>query len=52
MEKYRDSVFPVPPYRPVANPPAEFDADGSVLRGMAASIEQVGFEASGRTGTG
>lgn len=41
MEKYRDSVFPVPPYRPVANLPNDYDADGSVLKGMAASIDQV-----------
>ncbi|KAL4423463.1 hypothetical protein ABPG77_005415 [Micractinium sp. CCAP 211/92] len=52
MEKYRDSVFPVPPYRPVANPPAEFDADGSVLRGMAASIEQFWRHCYGADGNG
>lgn len=51
MEKYRDSVYSVPPYRPVANMPNDYDADGSVLRGMAASIEQFWHHCYGPDGS-
>lgn len=40
MEKYRDAVFGVPAYKPVAGLPNDYDADGGVLRGMAGAIMQ------------
>ncbi|KAL4440042.1 hypothetical protein ABPG75_003043 [Micractinium tetrahymenae] len=52
MAKYVDSVFAVPPYRPVANLPTDYDADGSVLRGMAVSIEQFWRHCYGADGSG
>jgi len=49
--KYRDTVYAVPPYKPVASLPNQYD-DGSVLRNLASSIMQFWQHCYGADGTG
>ncbi|KAI3431662.1 hypothetical protein D9Q98_004709 [Chlorella vulgaris] len=50
-EQYRDCVYPVAPYRPVAVPPRQYD-DGSVLRDMSGLLEQYWEHCYGADGQG
>lgn len=49
--KYQDTVYGVPPYKPVASLPNQYD-DGSVLRNLAISIMQFWQHCYGADGSG
>jgi hypothetical protein len=52
VDKYRDAIFAVPAYKPVANKPTTYDADGSVLRGMGPAIMRYWQHCYGADGCG
>ena len=52
MDKYRDAICAVPAYKPVANKPTTYDADGSVLRGMGPAIMRYWQHCYGADGCG
>jgi hypothetical protein len=52
VDNYRDAIFAVPAYKPVANKPTTYDADGSVLRGMGPAIMRYWQHCYGADGCG